>query len=637
MSSPLTRKPQENRSRRAGIVLARLICLFAAALMWLPLTTARPAHADILACVNALTGLKTVVEVAKDLADPDFLLCTQQMASGDVVMIGTVALMVGAGQAGAFNSEATCNDMILGPIGRFIAGALTEAGPVSAALKAAIGDTLFAQLVEFAKGEITSIGPLQPIFGYMSCGCKVYGKAKAMAAAADGYFDDVKECAGMIEDVGEAILNLAESGADAIAEGFGHEKDGPVATLNTYRPQCGNWQYFPSNSVQETRGNSSVIESTVVTGYHTDIVTCACAKPARLEVKDAFEGKVAARCACDVPSNSVYDSPSNTCGCPANLKLQGGSCVACETETRSENAQGASVVSGYVLNGVCKPVTRTCAPGTTPVRSPSDYYYECKPVCEPNTFFIKAANGIGGSCGACPMNMVPTVAGLAVGKLECSECPSGTLAKPGDKQCVTFYCANGVDPQNPHACKSACELQGEGKNRRLVCTGGNIGGQPGCPAAMVMRGGKCVPEVYHKPDVIIQNGMDYQRLPTKPLDPLIRRNTPPSLDTRVRPNRRGPERETAPRRNREQTRGDRGAGDELIGPVDDGSRSPSIGEILDLGATIGRGLQTVPGIRGDRGNRGSGASEALPQSNDGPTRRRLPAENLPTYQMHQKD
>ena len=629
-------------------IFVRMVAVVVAAAFMLVTMPPKPANADILACLNALTGVESAFKVVTELADPDFLMCSQQMAAGDVAMIATVALIVGAGQAGAFNSEATCNNMVVGPLGQFIAGILTSAGPVSAALESIIGKDNFKNLVEFAKdeaaGQLANIAPLQPIFSYMNCGCKVYGKAQALASVADGWLDDVKECAGVIGDVGKALLNLVESGADAVGELFGHERDQTPATMLDNYPQCGTWQFFPDSAkITLGPGGSGTAVSEIKSGLHTEKNTCQCDSPSRLETKDAFEGKIAVRCACDAPPNSIYtkDMSKNkpgTCGCSADMKLQGGSCVACDTETRTENAQGITLFSGYVSKGICQRVSKVCAPGTTPAKSPGAYYQACQPVCDKSTFFVKASNGVGGSCQSCPVNFVPTEKGQVIIQLQCEECPRGFRSGPGGRECVKLECANGVDLQNPHACKPVCALEGEGNNRRLVCRGAAIDSQlPGCAAGMVMQAGRCVPEIYHKPDdVIVQDGMDTLRLPKRPTDivPQTRRQrleATPRLGARVPPERRV---RSGPRR-------DPGR-DELVGPADDGgSVPPPIGDIIDFGIGIGRGLNTFPGATRDRNGGSSGgtrlggsATEAVPQMRDAPSIRRMPA---PDTQMHQKN
>lgn len=564
-----------------------------------------PAQANIIDCLNALIPVGSAIKLAGEAADPEFLQCSAHLSTGDPVFVSTVGLIVGAGAAGAFDSQGTCEQMTTGQLGKLIADVLTHMGALSSALKSLLGEDGYKALVAFASSEgasnIATATPLQSVFEYMSCGCTIYGKAKAVAEVATAYIGDVKECAAFVGDVGGAILDIAESGADAVGELFGHHDDGPVAVMDDNYPQCGDWQFMRDTAVISGSGGS-IVETITPRAYYTVRRTCSCTAPSKLETKPASEGMIAARCACDTPVNGTYDSKSGTCGCRPSEKLQNGACLACDAETFSQTTSSISVVSGNVTDGVCKPVTQTCPAGQMPVRAKAGYYYECQPVCASGEFYVKRPGDLArdGICTLCPKNAIPDAEGLKQGQLFCQECPAGSVAGPGDRQCRQLNCANGVDPDNPHACLAACRLEGTGKNQRLVCSSGRKLDLPPtltCPSRTKRIGTNCVPEVYHKPKELIIHR---------------EREIPKAKDLKRKPV------QTAPtvRRNRNT-----GQGDEYLGRVEPQDSGPSIGDLLNLGIGIGEALDLKPG----RTQRGEPDLDARPRTTT--PQRRIP---LPT-------
>lgn len=562
--------------------------------------SAVPARAGILQCLNALIPVGSAIKLAGETADPEFLQCSAHLSTGDPVFVSTVGLIVGAGAAGAYDSQATCEQMTTGQIGKLVADVLTHMGALSSALKSLLGEDGYQALVAFASSEgasnIATETPLKSIFEYMSCGCTIYGKAKAVAQVATDYIGDVKECAAFVTDVGGAVLDLAESGADSIGELFGHHDDGPTAVMDDNYPQCGDWQFMRDTAALSASGGR-IVETITPRPYYTVRRTCSCAAPSRLETKPASDGMIAVRCACDTPVNGTYDSKSETCGCRPSEKLENGACVACDSEVFSQTTDTNTVVSGTMTLGVCKPVTKTCPAGQMPVRAKAGYYYECQPVCAADEFFVKRPGDLArdGICTSCPRNAVPNADSLAQGRLVCEECPAGSVARPGDRQCRSLDCANGIDPANPHACKAACRLLGEGKAKRLVCDGGITVDQPKlltCPPKTTRVGVNCVPDVYHKPkELIIQR----------------ERETPRAKDLKRKPV------QTAPpvARNR-----DAGQGDEFLGRVEPQNPGPSVGDLLNFGLGVGKALDLGSG----RTQRGEPAFDASPRNTETPSR-----------------
>ena len=620
---------QIRSSLRWGITLLVTLALFASA----PRVAQADALDDIASCLNAYSGYKSLAELGLSAADPEFLQCSSQIASGDVVLAATVVAIVGAGAAGAYGSKAECTNMTTGQIGTTISEILINTPGISDALKQALGDS-YEKLVEFAAGEagsnIAQIPGLDQIFQYMSCGCAVYGKAEAVAAIAKGYAKDVKQCAGFIANVGEAVLDGLESGAEAVGnlvddiipdadEGaFGSTEETPHVNVNTDYG-CGDWIKFPRPySFSKTADGATMISQTTATPSLTQTRTCTCYPPGRFERQEDPAGATdLIRCGCALPVGGTYDPKTRSCGCPVDQRIEEGACTPCEAERFSETAQTVTVYSGRLNNGICSPSIRTCPAGEKPVRFGVTDGYQCQPLCSADQFFVKAPAALAGagSCGACPANFVPDAAALGQGALQCNECPAGTVAGPGDRQCRQLECPNGIDPANPHACRPACKLVGEGENKRLVCNGGDTVGNPivlACPPRFIREGSRCVPEVLHKPKELI---IERER---KTVTPDLRK---------TREKNRKPDNDVV----RERRRPQREEGDVLMGPVERQPSGPSVEEMLNFGLDVGRALEL---------GRGQGRERQQPQqvpetaAEPRPDRRLAPATPpppVPTY------
>lgn len=174
--------------------IVKLLCALLLA-TFVGVGSGRPAQASIVDCLNALIPVGSALKLVGEAADPEFLQCSAQMSTGDPIFMSTVGLVIGAGAAGAFNSEATCQQMTTGQIGKLIAEVLTNMGTPSSALKSLLGEDGYKALVNFAASEsasnIATETPSKSIFEYMSCGCTVYGKATAAAEVATSYIGDV--------------------------------------------------------------------------------------------------------------------------------------------------------------------------------------------------------------------------------------------------------------------------------------------------------------------------------------------------------------------------------------------------------------------------------------------------------------
>lgn len=617
-------------SRPILLILLALLSLSGGAVF-----AARPAQAQILACLNAITGYKTAVQVVSEFADPEFLQCSSQMAAGDVALIATVTAMVAAGQAGAFSDYNSCNNMITGQFGKILAGFLTE-GAVGSAARKLLGDTVVDQLIAFVSDEtatnIAQIEALQPIFRYLTCGCSIASKADAAAHIASGYLSDVKECGGAVAGIAKALYDGIVSGVDAVDEFlFGGDATPPPHHVTETRVVCDTWQTvladgfsaevqwfgdtlaqgyvarsvptvqtFPiyENSLSLPRKQTGSFDAVV--RYDTTITSCMCPSPGVIETRDIGGGQIEFRCGCPY-GGRAFDSANRICQCNADERRENGECVACLAESWSETAQTIRLVTGSMATGSCVAFDRTCPAGQKPALSANGLQMYCVAACPSGSFYVRAPGQLPsqGTCAACQRNSVPVPGSIEAGLLQCSQCPAGTSAMPGTRECLPLNCMGRVDPNDPHACEQACRLEGVGTEQRLVCDGVPAieeGFLRTCPPGYLNIAGTCLPPTQTEPDLTITlPGID-QLVRTPPRmgpivgDPGIAR-TPPVIIT-----------PTVPGTGTLQTRpAELGTG-HVIGLVPGNVPrldTPVFLDLLDMGINMGRGL-------------GSGGGSAVP-------------------------
>lgn len=555
-------------SRAALALLVTFVLLFGQALV-----TAVPAQAvDLLACLNTFTGYRTGIDIVSEVADPEFAYCAGRVAS-DPAMAAVAAVVVGAGQAGAFKDEATCKNMLTGQLGKLIAYLLVQAGIADMLAKIpGVGPDFSQQLVNFAKDQavsnIASIPALQPMMSYLDCGCVIAGKADAAQQITKAYYDDVKACAGGVFALGKAAVEGFISGVKSIVEaglellGLGKSKPPPHYVVTSYG-HCDNWITvrtdgyiqqptltgweaggYTSKSPQPITVDTGTVMGEIVTAYRTDAYICSCPLPGAIETRKISDTAMEFRCGCPAEGRA-FDSNSRTCLCNANEWRENGVCTSCSAMLQSEDSTGTTAVSGKMTGGTCVRQQLTCAPGQTPFRN-YDNTLACRSTCPAGTFnsYTPGQLPSQGQCVTCPSHSVP-VAGTGMGEVgppQCQQCPRGTAASPGDLSCRTLVCPGGISPDNPNACRQACRLVGDGAQQHLVCDGPAI--MPPvvtqCPDGAVAIGGRCIGPYETEPDLApIQRGLEELVIrPPVRMDPIIggpAPTRPPTVTVPARP------------------------------------------------------------------------------------------------------
>ncbi len=461
------------RSKSTPFPLATLaaLAIFLSAIF----PTAR-AQAGVEACLETASETLELAQLTAEKG-PKMVDCANKLIASGPVGIGIGGLLGLLYAAGEFNTENQCNQLINTKIAEGLTALLEEVPALRNALSELFGKGTIDGFIELvsngATDALASNPALEPIFGFITCGCTVVGGA---AEIKDQLVLTGKYAAACAAVVGEAVGEVQ----DFI---FGEHKGnwGPSVTVDPdnickigvmdasitevweleYAKLFKGQTYYPS--LNKTASCTCPEGSNVVENVYT--VTCQCEGPRHLEY--GTDGK--AFCAMDCPAGTkkhvgavhlcvsicaagtTYDPFSTNCksNCAEGQIFDPNTnqCTSCPADTRA-------YVNGTNGAGQCI----ACAKGTG-ASAGSD---SCDSICPA---WQDWENGFCISPCAPGMKVGYTGAELNT-KVICQTCPANTTYNPGTNSCET--CPVGATWENSM-----------------------IGGVCSCPEGMGASGGVC--------------------------------------------------------------------------------------------------------------------------------------------------